>query len=291
MHPLTALCLLALRFGPLAVATRSREPSTATVFLPLTCDEPTHPIIAMSFMWLDNVTPSDEFTVYGFWNQAEGEGFNPVDGCDDSRRANVARTLALRDETALMDWLHRAWPSDGTVSQKYLWTEAWNTFGTCVSTIAPRCHAELESGQDVVRYFRSVKALAEDINLNQVLRQLDLTPIDPSQAANSQPYTGYHRHAVEQELERALHRKVLLRCDGWANDQLREIRVYWRHQPGADVSRGQPATAPVADPSNPFDIAMLDVASYMNVVPMSTPEISNCASFIYFLPKRKFSIN
>ncbi|KAJ1983124.1 Ribonuclease T2-like [Dimargaris verticillata] len=219
------------------------------------------------------------------------EGFNPVDGCDDNRRANVARTLALRDETDLMDWLQRAWPSDGTVSQKYLWTEAWNVFGTCVSTIEPRCYTELEPGQDVIRYFRNVKALAEEINLKQVLQQLDLTPIDPNQAAKSQMYNGYHRHAVEQGLGHALNRKVLLRCDGWANDQLREIRVYWRHQPGVDVSRGQPATAPVADPSNPFNVAMWDAVSYMNVVPMNAPEVSNCASFIYFLPKSKYIVS
>ncbi|KAF9428792.1 ribonuclease T2-like [Podila epigama] len=195
------------------------------------CCLPEMGLILLTQQWYHGLGPSNEFTIHGLWPDTCSGGHGPATGCDANR---VYTDISTRLQNfsgkpaGFMESLDTYWSSYKGDNNAF-WAHEWNKHGTCVSNLAPSCHSNFVSDQDVYHYFSKTLELRAQYNLFAALAAKGIHP-------GSTPNVADMHTAVRD----AFGVDAQINC---ASGVLSEIWIYFKVKNGSQYVPVEPLTA------------------------------------------------
>ncbi|KAG0332595.1 ribonuclease T2-like [Podila horticola] len=183
-----------------------------------TCCVPKYGLVALSQQWHPQLGPMNEFTVHGLYPQKCGGSL--VERCNrDRERHDVKDRL---EQTDIYKDMKKYWSSFKPAPQQPdepdnngFWSYEWNTHGTCVTTLDPKCG--YEGDQDLYAYFNTTLALRKQYNIYSALEKAGITP-RPSFGMDPSEKDKYSVDDILAAIEKEWHVKGAVYC--WSNGAL-----------------------------------------------------------------------
>ncbi|ORX50842.1 ribonuclease T2 [Hesseltinella vesiculosa] len=178
------------------------------------CCSPKYGLVVLSLQWVENLGPSDDFTIHGLWPDTCNGGRAPSRGCDRSRISNQVGNIIRSRSPSLYQELSRIWPSYKG-DNNWFWSHEWTKHGSCVSTLQPRCYGDsYVKYQDVIDYFNKTLDLHAEYDLYGALN-----------LAGVSPGRRYQVQTMGDALRNAFGKKVKIDCD--RSGTLSEISLFF----------------------------------------------------------------
>jgi hypothetical protein len=71
-------------------------------------------------------------------------------------------------KTSLLNYMKDYWQSNDESDESF-WEHEWETHGTCINTIDPKCYSDYTPGDEAVDFFQQVVSLFKTLDTYQVI--------------------------------------------------------------------------------------------------------------------------
>jgi ribonuclease T2 len=164
MYTIAAAALAA--FIPIAIAGTPKSCAVSTADLSCsgsatdTCciNSPGGLFQQVQFWDTDPVTgPTNSWTIHGLWpNNCDG---THSENCDKTRAyTNITKLLTAAGQTSTLSYMNSYWLGDDESNEAF-WDHEWETHGTCISSLSPKCYTGYTAGEEAVDFFVKVVSL------------------------------------------------------------------------------------------------------------------------------------
>ncbi|KAI9594476.1 ribonuclease T2-like protein [Syncephalis fuscata] len=117
------------------------------------CCVPKYGLLQLVLQWDTTLGPANNFTIHGFHPTGCNGELPPKDGCDSERQYKSAGAKIQSNNPYRYDSMITYWPSKKGYNSG-LWTHEWKKYGTCISTLSPKCYGRFyKDNIDMTYYF------------------------------------------------------------------------------------------------------------------------------------------
>ncbi|KAJ1976461.1 hypothetical protein H4R35_002691 [Dimargaris xerosporica] len=149
-----------------------------------------------------------------------------MDGCNSDRKVEHLDGLMKNADPDLHEYLEKYWSVDDFKSSPF-WEHAWLRHGTCMTNLGSECRGNVgDEYSDVLSYFRIAKALHEQFDVMQVLKDNGVPP------GTSLPLSK-----LQRILEDAFSAKVNIHC---SNSVLDSVQLWFKTRGGVQFEPVDP---------------------------------------------------